>query len=64
MTAYLAMNGNDATAKLYPVPLTHKQLAAEVFPYQTFAAAEAALKEFYGKEPLGVIDLGYVKPKV
>ena len=62
MTAYIAINGNNKTAKLYEQPLTREQLIAGVQPYATFDAAVEALKPYHGKCANGMIDLGYVKP--
>lgn len=62
MKAYLAINGNDATAKLYEKELSKEELAAGVLPYKTFDAAVKALTPFRSTHAIGIIDLGYVVP--
>jgi hypothetical protein len=62
MTAYIAMNGNDATAKLYETKLTRDELRAGVLPFRAFDAAAKALAPFGKTHACGMIDLGYVVP--
>jgi len=62
MTAYVAINGNDATAELYEVKLTREELRAGVLPFRTFDAAVKALEPFRKTHAIGVVDLGYVVP--
>ena len=61
MTAYIAINGNDATGKLYETALTREELAVGVLPYQSFEAAQKALAECPRNVPIGIINLGYVQ---
>lgn len=60
MTAYVAINGNDATAKLYETKLTRDELRAGVLPFRSFDAAVKALEPFRKTYAIGVVDLGYV----
>jgi len=62
MTAYVAINGNDATAKLYETKLTRDELRAGVLPFRAFDAAVKALAPFRETHAIGVVDLGYVVP--
>lgn len=62
MKAYLAINGNDTTAKLYEKELSKEELAAGVLPYKSFDAAVKALTPFRPTHAIGIIDLGYVVP--
>jgi hypothetical protein len=50
MTAFLAINGNDATAMLNDATR----------PFKTLAAAQAALAPHRATTTVRIIDLGYV----
>ena len=66
MTAYVATNGDDTTAKLYDHQLPEDQLhIGGVLPYATPHAALAALESYAHKPgiPLGVIDLMVLTPQ-
>jgi len=61
MTAYIAINGNDATGKLYETRLTREELAEGVLAYQNFDAAQRALAACPRNVPIGIINLGYLQ---
>ena len=61
MYAYIAINGNDETGKLYATRLTLEELAESVDCYKTFEAAAKALEPYQRKEPTGIINVGYVR---
>lgn len=66
--AYLALNGCNATARLYDAPLDLARRyqpgyqPAPIHAYASFDAANKALQEFRNEARLSFIDLGYLRP--